>query len=88
MIALVLILALLSIASAENVYSPVMYPGPTSTVALGINDGGTIVGCYVNGSGSDKGFIATPHRCPDSRHDLLICPGLAGLIVVGRRFNE
>ena len=49
---------------AKGEFRSIDVPGAKSTVALGINDAGRIVGRFIDSSGSEHGFIAV--RCPGS----------------------
>jgi len=44
---------------AQGVYTSIVFPGATSTVAYGINDAGTIVGQYIDASGNGHGFVVS-----------------------------
>jgi probable HAF family extracellular repeat protein len=56
LIALILVLgALSSVYAAGYTYTPLNYPGATSTFGVGINDTGTVVG-YYGTTGSSTGF--------------------------------
>jgi uncharacterized membrane protein len=43
-----------------GIYTPIDFPGATGTLAFGINDGGAIVGCYLDPSTGIHGFLRTP----------------------------
>jgi hypothetical protein len=47
---------------AEREFRSVDVPGANSTVALGINNAGRIVGRFIDASGNEHGFVAV--RCP------------------------
>ena len=45
---------------SAGVYTSIDFPGSTGTLAFGINDGGAIVGCYLDPSTGIHGFLRTP----------------------------
>jgi hypothetical protein len=86
-----------------GVYYAVSYPGTPGTIAVGINDGGTIVGYYRDPqSGTVTGFLATldgtsltpllystlpPSAVPIPGAIFLFAPGLAGLMRLKRKYQ-
>jgi hypothetical protein len=43
-----------------NHYSIINFPGVASTIALGLNNKGVVVGNYFDDNGTQHGFVATP----------------------------
>jgi len=71
-------------------YTTVNYPDATTrTAASGINDTGTIVGWYYDGT-KGHGFQAVPPPVPTPEPPaiLLFCSGLMGLVVARRKFQK
>lgn len=70
-----------------GVFLPLDVLGAVSTIPLGINDRGQIVGEYIDASGTHFGFIATPVATPVSGPSSLaaLMAGLLALSVVMRR---
>jgi len=62
-----------------QIVNPAAAPG--TTLGLGINDAGALVGTYTDSKGVMHGFLATPSAVPEPS-SLALC-GIAGLVVFG-----
>ncbi|MGD0486274.1 MAG: hypothetical protein ABSB94_03695 [Syntrophorhabdales bacterium] len=66
---------LASAYAAGYTYSPIIYPGATAlTLAYGINDAGTISGCYGITGGLNQGFSLLSN----GTHTAITYPGALG----------
>jgi hypothetical protein len=63
----------------NGVFSALNVPGSTITYAYGINDPGQIVGSYIDASGNEQAFLATPTSSPEPGTWAMILIGLAGV---------
>ena len=65
--------------NADGSYQTIDVPGSTKTLVLGINDNGTLVGEYVNGTGQHA-FVA--NIVPEPISSILFVTG--GTLLAGR----